>query len=66
MVSAVLIILVAIVLHVVVRPLGGVPPQPQFRHGADAREKTLLNLFRNAFTIALVLFGSMLALGQIG
>jgi small conductance mechanosensitive channel len=32
----------------------------------SAREKTLLGLFKNAFTIALVVFGLMLALGQIG
>ncbi|HEY8575828.1 MAG TPA: mechanosensitive ion channel domain-containing protein [Devosia sp.] len=31
-----------------------------------AREKTLLGLFRNAFTIALAVFGVMLALAQIG
>ncbi|UJW83915.1 mechanosensitive ion channel domain-containing protein [Devosia sp. SL43] len=31
-----------------------------------AREKTLLNLFKNAFTVALAVFGLMLALGQIG
>jgi small conductance mechanosensitive channel len=33
---------------------------------ATNREKTLLNLFKNAFTIALVVFGLMLALAQIG
>jgi moderate conductance mechanosensitive channel len=65
-VSAALIILVAIVLHVVVaswvefrlNSTGGRMP--------TAREKTLLNLFKNAFTIALVIFGLMLALAQIG
>src|SRR5690606_37822811 len=31
-----------------------------------AREKTLLNLFKNAFTIALAIFALMLALAQIG
>lgn len=31
-----------------------------------SREKTLLNLFKNAFTVALAVFGLMLALGQIG
>jgi small-conductance mechanosensitive channel len=30
------------------------------------REKTLLNLFKNAFSIALAIFGTMLALAQIG
>jgi small conductance mechanosensitive channel len=32
----------------------------------SAREKTLLSLFKNAFTITLVVFGIMLALAQIG
>jgi moderate conductance mechanosensitive channel len=31
-----------------------------------SRENTLLNLFKNAFTVALVVFGAMLALAQIG
>ncbi|RZJ90339.1 MAG: mechanosensitive ion channel, partial [Hymenobacter sp.] len=31
-----------------------------------AREKTLLNLFKNAFTVAIAVFGLMLALAQIG
>lgn len=65
-VSAALIVLAALVLHVVVaswveyrlnKTVGKVP---------TAREKTLLNLFKNAFTIALVVFGLMLALAQIG
>lgn len=65
-VSAALIVLVAIVLHVVVASWveyrlnagSGKTPTP--------REKTLLNLFKNAFTVALVIFGLMLALAQIG
>lgn len=65
-VSAALIVLTAIVLHVVVASWVeyrlssnvGKPPTP--------REKTLLNLFKNAFTVALVIFGVMLALAQIG
>ncbi len=65
-VSAALIVLIAIVLHVVVaswveyrlNSSNGKPPTP--------REKTLLNLFKNAFTVALVIFGLMLALAQIG
>lgn len=65
-VSAALIVLVAIILHVVVSSwveyrlsvtVGKVP---------TAREKTLLNLFKNAFTVALVIFSLMLALAQIG
>lgn len=65
-VSAALIVLVAIVLHVVVASWVEFRLNPNFGTVPTAREKTLLNLFRNAFTIALVLFGSMLALGQIG
>lgn len=65
-VSAVLIVLVAIVLHVVVASWVEFRLNPNFGTVPTAREKTLLNLFKNAFTIALVLFGSMLALGQIG
>lgn len=65
-VSAALIVLIAIVLHVVVaswveyrlNSSAGKMPTP--------REKTLLNLFKNAFTVALVVFGLMLALAQIG
>lgn len=64
--SAALIVLGAIILHVVVaswveyrlNTISGKVP--------TAREKTLLNLFKNAFTIALVVFGLMLALAQIG
>src|SRR5690606_2759564 len=65
-VSAALIVLAAIVLHVVVASW------VEYRLNAGAgrmptsREKTLLNLFKNAFTIALVVFGTMLALAQIG
>lgn len=65
-VSAALIVLIAILLHVVVaswveyrlNSSAGKTPTP--------REKTLLNLFKNAFTVALVIFGLMLALAQIG
>ena len=39
---------------------------PEFGTVPTAREKTLLSLFRNAFTIALVVLVSMLALAQIG
>jgi small conductance mechanosensitive channel len=33
---------------------------------ASARRRTLLSLFRNAFTVALVVFGTMIALAEIG
>ncbi|SIR37696.1 small conductance mechanosensitive channel [Rhizobium sp. RU20A] len=39
---------------------------PEFGTIPTSREKTLLSLFRNAFTIALIVLVSMLALAQIG
>ncbi len=39
---------------------------PNFGTIPTAREKTLLSLFRNAFTIALIVFVAMSALAQIG
>ena len=65
-ISAALIVVICILLYVAVaswveyrlNTTSGVP--------ATNREKTLLNLFKNAFTVALVVFGLMLALAQIG
>jgi small-conductance mechanosensitive channel len=65
-VSAALIVLAAIVLHVVVASWVEYRLNVNFGKVPTSREKTLLNLFKNAFTIALVVFGSMLALAQIG
>lgn len=65
-ISALLIIFACVVLHVVVASWVEYRLNPNFGKPATAREKTLLNLFKNAFTIALVVFGLMLALGQIG
>jgi small-conductance mechanosensitive channel len=65
-VSAALIVLAAIVLHVVVASWVEYRLNTNFGKVPTAREKTLLNLFKNAFTIALVVFGTMLALAQIG
>ncbi|MCP8884821.1 mechanosensitive ion channel [Devosia sp. XJ19-1] len=65
-VSAALIILAAIVLHVVVASWVEYRLNVNFGRVPTSREKTLLNLFKNAFTIALVVFGTMLALAQIG
>ncbi|AVF03971.1 mechanosensitive ion channel protein MscS [Devosia sp. I507] len=65
-VSAALIILAAIVLYVVVASWVEFRLNANFGKVPTSREKTLLNLFKNAFTIALVVFGSMLALAQIG
>lgn len=65
-VSASLIILAAIVLHVVVASWVEYRLNTAVGKIPTAREKTLLNLFKNAFTVALVVFGLMLALAQIG
>ncbi len=65
-VSAALILLAAIVLHVVVASWVEYRLNVNFGKVPTSREKTLLNLFKNAFTIALVVFGTMLALAQIG
>jgi small conductance mechanosensitive channel len=66
LISAALIILVCIVLHVVVASWVEYRLNTSIGKTPTAREKTLLNLFKNAFTIALVVFGLMLALAQIG
>ncbi|MCZ4346427.1 mechanosensitive ion channel domain-containing protein [Devosia neptuniae] len=65
-ISAALIILVCLVLYVAVSSWIEFRLNPNFGSVPTAREKTLLGLFRNAFTIALVVFGVMLALAQIG
>jgi len=65
-ISAVLIVLACIVLHVVVASWVEYRLNTSIGKTPTAREKTLLGLFKNAFTIALVVFGLMLALAQIG
>jgi len=65
-VSAALIVLAAIVLHVVVASWVEYRLNTGIGKAPSAREKTLLNLFKNAFTIALIVIGTMLALAQIG
>ena len=65
-ISAALIVLVCIVLHIVVASWVEYRLNTSIGKVPTAREKTLLNLFKNAFTIALVVFGLMLALAQIG
>lgn len=65
-ISAGLILLVCIVLYVVVASWVEYRLNVTIGRMPSAREKTLLNLFKNAFTIALVVFGLMLALAQIG
>ncbi len=65
-VSAALIVLVAIVLHVVVSSWVEYRLNTKVGRVPTSREKTLLNLFKNAFTVALAIFALMLALAQIG
>ncbi|MDP2782774.1 mechanosensitive ion channel domain-containing protein [Devosia sp.] len=65
-ISAALIILVCLALYIAVSSWVEFRLNPNFGTVPTSREKTLLGLFRNAFTIALVVFGVMLALGQIG
>jgi small conductance mechanosensitive channel len=65
-ISAALIILTCILLHVAVASWVEYRLNDNAGVVATNREKTLLNLFKNAFTIALVVFGLMLALAQIG
>tara|TARA_R110002124_G_scaffold16882_10_gene71585 strand:- start:18899 stop:21142 length:2244 start_codon:yes stop_codon:yes gene_type:complete len=65
-ISAALIILVCLALYVGVSSWVEFRLNPNFGKVPTAREKTLLGLFRNAFTIALMIFGVMLALAQIG
>ncbi|MHA6731674.1 mechanosensitive ion channel domain-containing protein [Devosia sp. A369] len=65
-ISAALVVLVCIVLHVVVASWVEYRLNTSIGKTPTAREKTLLGLFKNAFTIALVVFGAMLTLAQIG
>lgn len=65
-VSAALIIMVCVILYVVVASWVEYRLNTTIGKAPTPREKTLLNLFKNAFTIALVVFGLMLALAQIG
>jgi small conductance mechanosensitive channel len=64
--SALIIVLITLGLHVAMSSWIEYRLNPNFGTQPTAREKTLLNLFKNAFTIALVVFGLMLALAQIG
>jgi len=64
--SATLIVLVGFVLYVAVASWVEYRLNPEYGSVPTAREKTLLALFRNAFTIALFVLVAMLALAQIG
>jgi small-conductance mechanosensitive channel len=65
-VSAALIVLVAIVLYVVVSSWVEYRLNASIGKTPSPREKTLLNLFKNGFTVVLVIFALMLSLAQIG
>jgi small-conductance mechanosensitive channel len=66
MVSALLIVLAAVVIYVVMASWVEYRLNPNVGRAPTSREKTLLNLFKNAFTVVIVVFGAMLALAQIG
>jgi small conductance mechanosensitive channel len=65
-ISALLILVACVIAYVVVESWVEFRLNTTMGKVPTAREKTLLNLFKNAFTIALVVFGLMLALAQIG
>ncbi|MBJ6988930.1 mechanosensitive ion channel domain-containing protein [Devosia sp. MC521] len=65
-VSALLIVLAAVVIYVVMASWVEYRLNPNVGRAPTSREKTLLNLFKNAFTVVIVVFGAMLALAQIG
>lgn len=65
-VTAAIIVLLGLALFVAMSSWVEYRLNPEFGHVPTAREKTLLTLFRNAFTIALVVLVGMLALAQLG
>ena len=65
-ISAALIVFACVVLYVVVSSWVEYRLNTTTGKIPTAREKTLLNLFKNAFTVGLIVFGLMLALAQIG
>ncbi|MCC5999491.1 MAG: mechanosensitive ion channel [Pararhodobacter sp.] len=64
--STVLVVLITLLVWLAVSSLIEYRLNPVVGRVPTARERTLLALFRNAFTIALVIMGSMLALSQLG
>lgn len=64
--SALLIILIGIGIYIAMASWVEYRLNPNYGTAPTMREKTLLALFRNAFTIALVVMVLMLALAQIG
>ncbi len=65
-ISALAVILVGFAVHVATSSWVEYRLNPNYGTIPTAREKTLLSLFKNATTITLVVFVSMLALAQIG
>ena len=64
--AALLIVLACVVLYIIVASWIEYRLSSRAGKMPTSREKTLLSLFKNAFTITLVVFGVMLALAQIG
>lgn len=65
-ISAAIILLVGFLIYLAMSSWVEYRLNPNFGTVPTAREKTLLSLFRNAFTVALAIFIFMLALAQIG
>ncbi|MCQ0987493.1 mechanosensitive ion channel domain-containing protein [Jiella marina] len=64
--GALLIVVIAAAIYLAVSSWIEYRLNPNYGRVATARERTLLSLFRNAFTITLILVISMLVLSQIG
>lgn len=65
-ITAAIIVLVGVGVYLAVSSWIEYRLNPEFGHVPTAREKTLLALFRNAFSIILVVLVAMLALAQLG
>jgi moderate conductance mechanosensitive channel len=65
-ISAAVILLVGFLIYLAMSSWVEYRLNPNFGTVPTAREKTLLSLFRNAFTVGLAIFIFMLALAQIG
>lgn len=65
-VSAALVVLLALGVWLALSSFIEYRLNPEVGRVPTARERTLLALFRNAFTIALIIMASMLALSQLG
>ncbi|RXF69599.1 mechanosensitive ion channel domain-containing protein [Hansschlegelia zhihuaiae] len=64
--TAGVIVLVGLALYVAMSSWVEYRLNPEFGHVPNAREKTLLTLFRNAFSIAIAVLVAMLALAELG